>query len=192
MEGRVPSQKWIAAAYGDAVAFRSFTGPHVLSSGCWVHDGFQLFWSVRCFDADDRQPLTAPTTRIWCCTPIWNVDLSSGSESQKETKKQSTNREDCRTDTPLSLINLVREGFQHFLHHFLHFISGTSFSPGPVVQGGWSNLISQSSERHYRWRIFHQHHVQVSAELLDVSPRLFCGTDDATRGLDFEAVFGLS
>ena len=30
-EGRVSSQKWIAAAYGGAVAFRSFTGPLVLS-----------------------------------------------------------------------------------------------------------------------------------------------------------------
>ena len=47
-----------AAAYGGAVAFRSFTGPLVLSSGFWVYDGFQLFWSVRRPDADDRQLLT--------------------------------------------------------------------------------------------------------------------------------------
>ena len=29
--GRVPSQKWILAAHGGAVAFRFFTGPPVLS-----------------------------------------------------------------------------------------------------------------------------------------------------------------
>ena len=63
-EGPVRSQKWITAACGSAVAFRSFTGPLMLSSGCWVHDGFQLFLSVRRPDADDRQPMTAATTRI--------------------------------------------------------------------------------------------------------------------------------
>ena len=72
-DGVVVCQKWIAAAYGGAVVFRSFTGPLVLSSGCWVHDGFQLFWSVRRPDANDRQPLTAATARVWCCT-IWNVE----------------------------------------------------------------------------------------------------------------------
>ena len=33
-----------------------------------VHDGLQVFWSVRRPDANDRQPLSAATTRIWCCT----------------------------------------------------------------------------------------------------------------------------
>ena len=64
-----PSQRWRAAAYGGAVAFRSFTGPLVLSSGYWLHGGFHLFWSVRRPDANDGQPLTTATTHIWCCTP---------------------------------------------------------------------------------------------------------------------------
>ena len=31
-----------------------------------------------------------------------------------------------------------------------------------------------------------------NAELLDVTPRLLCGTDDATRGLDLQVIVGLS
>ena len=31
-----------------------------------------------------------------------------------------------------------------------------------------------------------------NVEHLDVNPRLFCGTDDATRGSDLQIVFGLS
>ena len=33
--------------------------------------------------------------------------------------------------------------------------------------------------------------VEVSAELLDVDLRLYCGTDDAIRGLALQVVFGL-
>ena len=56
---RVEYSSRMAAAYGGAVAFRSFMWPLVLSSGFWV----------RRPDANDRQPLTTATTSIWCCTP---------------------------------------------------------------------------------------------------------------------------
>ena len=42
-------------------------------------------------------------------------------------------------------------------------------------------LIAQSSKTQRRRRILHRLHVQVSAEFLDVTPCLFCGTNDAIR-----------
>ena len=50
--------KWIAAAYGGAAgAFQRMLGARRVPD---------VFWTVRRPDADDRQPLTTETSRIWC------------------------------------------------------------------------------------------------------------------------------
>ena len=61
------------------MAFRGMAGPLVLSSGCWVHDGFQKLSGLsdapalparcRCRAATDHAHLVM--------LPIWNGDLSS-------------------------------------------------------------------------------------------------------------------
>ena len=74
--------------YGAAGAFQRVLGARRVRA---------FFGSVRRPDANDRQPDGRNNAHLVLHT-VWNVDLSSGSESQKETKKkQSTNRVDCRT-----------------------------------------------------------------------------------------------
>ena len=85
--------------------FPRIAGPPVLSSGCWVHDRFQMLSELS----------HAPTLSTLCICqaatehriniahlvlhPIWNGELSSGEREPKRTQTQSTIREDARTNT---------------------------------------------------------------------------------------------
>ena len=82
-------KNWISCSVRWRRGFPRTAGPLVLSSGCWVHDGFQM---LSCLS--DAPTLT---TRCRCRAaaehriniahlvlhPIWNGELSSGKESQK-------------------------------------------------------------------------------------------------------------
>ena len=73
-------------------------------------------------------------------------------------------------------------------------------SSGPFDYGRFSyclprvrklRFIAHSSERQYQ-KANPPPTSRTSAELLDVNPRLFRGTDDAIHGMDLQAVLGLS
>ena len=55
-EGRVSKPEVDSCSVRRRSRFPLIAGLLVLSSGCWVHDGFQLFWLVRRPDAKGGSP----------------------------------------------------------------------------------------------------------------------------------------
>ena len=94
------SQRWIAAALRRRSGFPWLTGPRVLFQRGWEHDGFYqvvVYWSVRRRGRWWSQPLTAATTRSWCCT--LSKMLTGAQEARAKNRIENRVRmcEDCRT-----------------------------------------------------------------------------------------------
>ena len=62
--------------------------------------------------------------------------------------------------------------------------------PSCCQESGIPHFDAHSSKIQYRMRIFEQLHVKMSAELSDVNPCLFRGTDDAIRCFGSPSDFG--
>ena len=106
-EGRFlgPRSGWLQRTVAQWLSTDS--GLVVLSSGCWVHDGFQMRSGLsdaptlparcRCQPATEHRTNNAHLVRH----PIWNDELISQKNKEK-TQAQSTIREDARTKNILA------------------------------------------------------------------------------------------